>query len=73
MLTHMLTDFVRFLISFIRHIKCNFDELDHSVVTEYKLLAFRKDEDDSNSRNSHREHSKAYNRNTTGRDRGGLS
>lgn len=68
---NVLTDFIRFLIPFISDVKCDSDELDRSVVTDYEQLAFRKTEDDS--RNSHREHSKTHNKNTAGSDRGGLS
>ena len=67
----MLTDFMPFLIPFISDVKCDSDELDRAVVTEYDRLPFRKTEDDS--RNSNREQSKTHNKNHAGSDRGGLS
>jgi len=33
---NMLTDFIRFLIPFISDVKCDSDELDRSVVTDYE-------------------------------------
>ena len=65
------TDFIPFLIPFISDVKCDSDELDRAVVTEYERLAFRKTEDDS--RNSSREQSDTHDKNKAGSHRGGLS
>lgn len=68
---NVLTDFIPCVIPSVSDVKCDSDELDHTVVTEYERLAFRKTEDDS--RSSNREHRKTHNKDKTGSHRGGLS